>query len=78
MRLTIGVQIATMFEPLELLSRLQEIERKLGRIRKVENGPRTIDLDILLYGFMILKHKDLTIPHERMLEREFVLRPLCK
>ncbi|MBI4971749.1 MAG: 2-amino-4-hydroxy-6-hydroxymethyldihydropteridine diphosphokinase [Candidatus Omnitrophica bacterium] len=60
----------------ELLKELQSIEVKLGRVRTIKNAPRTIDLDILDYDGMILESPELTLPHPRMNEREFVLRPL--
>ena len=63
---------------MELLDRLKEIEAKLGRVKTVENGPRTIDLDILMYDKDNVTNERLTIPHKRMFEREFVLRPLCE
>jgi len=63
---------------LELLGRLKLIEKKLGREKTVENGPRPIDLDILLYGEDTFDCKILSIPHKRLMEREFVLRPLCE
>ena len=63
---------------MELLDQLKLIEDKLGRVKTVENGPRTIDLDILLYDEERVESPCLSIPHKRMLEREFVLRPLCE
>ena len=63
---------------MELLDQLQLIENGLGRVKTIENGPRTIDLDILLYDDQLVENSRLSIPHKRMLEREFVLRPLCE
>ena len=63
---------------MELLDQLKMIETDLGRVKTVENGPRTIDLDILLYDEERVENSRLSIPHRRMLEREFVLRPLCE
>ena len=63
---------------MELLDRLKLIENDLGRVKTVENGPRAIDLDILLYDEEQVEDARLSIPHKRMLEREFVLRPLCE
>lgn len=63
-------------DPFELLTRLGEIENALGRERLIRWGPRTIDLDILLYGERALTSPTLTIPHERMFQRAFVLAPL--
>ncbi len=71
-----AIEIETTLEPRQLLERLQAIEKELGRVRTVKNGPRTIDLDILLYGDKKIDEVDLKIPHPRMLEREFVLKPL--
>ncbi|TDB38292.1 MAG: 2-amino-4-hydroxy-6-hydroxymethyldihydropteridine diphosphokinase [Actinobacteria bacterium] len=62
----------------QLLSALQEVEESLGRVRAERFGPRTIDLDILLFGDEEWVRPDLTIPHPRMLEREFVVVPLLE
>lgn len=64
--------------PRQLLHRLQKIENELGRLRTRPNGPRTIDLDLLLYGRTISGAADLTIPHPRLAERRFVLEPLAE
>ncbi|KAI5272662.1 folic acid synthesis protein [Aureobasidium subglaciale] len=61
-----------------LLDRLQYIENDLGRVKLVDKGPRSIDLDILLYEDEVIDTERLKIPHILMLEREFVLRPLCE
>lgn len=65
-------------EPLQLLDSLQSIEIGLGRQKLIEKGPRSIDLDILLYDDEVFSHERLDIPHKLMLERDFVLRPLCQ
>lgn len=70
------IEVQTALSPRELLKNLQTIESFLGRVRTVEYGPRTIDLDILLFNDEKIKDKDLTVPHPRILEREFVLKPL--
>lgn len=70
------VKINTGLSPRDLLSVLQGIENKLGRRRILKFGPRTIDLDILLYGNEIIDYPDLKVPHPRMFERDFVLRSL--
>ncbi len=57
---------------------LTDIERQLGKATPFENGPRTIDLDLLLYGDETIQTETLTIPHPRMHERRFVLEPLCE
>ncbi len=71
-----AIQIATSLPPLTLLRQCLAIEKKQRRIRKVRWGARTLDIDLLLYGNQTIRHKDLTIPHPRMHEREFVLMPL--
>ena len=63
--------------PMQLLNRLQKIERELGRVRSIPNGPRTIDLDILFYGRSVIQSAALEIPHPRMAGRRFVLAPLA-
>lgn len=69
-------QVSTVQEPLALLDTLQAIENALGRKRAIEKGPRTIDLDIILYGNERIQHARLNVPHPGLLERDFVLRPL--
>ena len=71
-------QIETGAGPRELLDRLLEIERAHGRARDYPNAPRTLDLDILLYGDRVVSEPGLVIPHPRMLERAFVLVPLAE
>jgi dihydroneopterin aldolase/2-amino-4-hydroxy-6-hydroxymethyldihydropteridine diphosphokinase len=68
--------IRTYLEPLELLKVLQKIENELHRVRTIKNGPRTIDLDLLLMQGVKMDTNVLTIPHPRMYERAFVLVPL--
>ena len=70
------VKMETALEPLDLLKVLQNIEQQLGRVRTIPNAARTIDLDILLYDKISMQTPELTIPHPRMFEREFVLKPL--
>ncbi len=72
------VEISTTLSPLKLLHQLQHIELQLGRERTVPQGPRTLDIDILLYGDLVMRSDELTIPHPRMIERRFVLQPLCE
>jgi 2-amino-4-hydroxy-6-hydroxymethyldihydropteridine diphosphokinase len=70
--------IATGQQPLQLLDALQAIERQHGRQRPFVNAPRTLDLDLLLYGDLVLHSPRLTLPHPRMRQRAFVLRPLLE
>lgn len=72
------VQIQTRLSPLALLKELQAIENKLGRARSIPNGPRTIDLDILLYGERVICEEHLRVPHPGLHERTFVLVPLAE
>jgi 2-amino-4-hydroxy-6-hydroxymethyldihydropteridine diphosphokinase len=71
-------RLQTRLAPLELLAALQEIERRHGRERPFPNAPRTLDLDLLLFGDLALASAALTLPHPRMHERAFVLRPLAE
>ena len=69
--------VDTQLEALELLDNLQQIEQQHGRVRKDERwGPRSLDLDLLLYGEQHINHPRLVVPHYGMREREFVLHPL--
>ena len=68
----------TALDPHVLLAGLKRIEREMGRAAGPRNGPRAIDLDILLYDSLALATADLTIPHPRMAERPFVLAPLAE
>jgi len=74
--LNCAIEIETEFEPLELLNFLQSIEKKMGRVKTIKNGPRIIDLDILFYDNKIINEKGLAVPHPRLHERLFVLEPL--
>ncbi len=75
--LNLVVEAETELFPVQLLTRLQQVERDLGRVRTVAKGPRTIDIDILLYAQAVVQRPDLVIPHPRMAERRFVLAPLA-
>ncbi|MCF6094673.1 2-amino-4-hydroxy-6-hydroxymethyldihydropteridine diphosphokinase [Microaerobacter geothermalis] len=74
--LNMVIEINTYLEPEALLYRLLFIEKSLGRERKLKWGPRTIDIDILLYDKLEINRPDLIIPHPRMIERAFVIIPL--
>lgn len=74
-----ALKLQTTLSPQDLLKNLKEIEYDLlGRVKVIENGPRSIDLDILLYDDLVLNEPNLIIPHIRMIERTFVLQPLCE
>lgn len=70
--------LRTLLSPQELLTLLHEIEQKADRKREVRWGPRTLDLDILLYDDQIVDSEDLRVPHIEMHKRDFVLRPLAQ
>jgi 2-amino-4-hydroxy-6-hydroxymethyldihydropteridine diphosphokinase len=76
--LNCAVSLETSLGPEELMSRLLDIERELGRERIQKKGPRTIDIDILLFGNLVMNSTELTIPHPAMAERRFVLAPLAE
>jgi 2-amino-4-hydroxy-6-hydroxymethyldihydropteridine diphosphokinase len=76
--LNAALKITTGIPALSLLKKVKTIEKKLGRVKSVRHGPRTIDLDILFYGDKIINRKDLIIPHPRIFERDFVLKPLSE
>jgi 2-amino-4-hydroxy-6-hydroxymethyldihydropteridine diphosphokinase len=72
------VQLSTSLAPQALLAQLQAIERAGGRERPYRNAPRTLDLDILLYGDQVIDTPNLMVPHPRLHERAFVLHPLAE
>nr|AAU84902.1 6-hydroxymethyl-dihydropterin-pyrophosphokinase [Peptoclostridium acidaminophilum] len=76
--LNMCIKIETELSPKELLKKLQEIELGLGRKRLIRWGPRTIDLDILIYDDVQMDDEQLTLPHPRITERAFVLMPLLE
>ncbi len=79
--LNMAVKVETAMQPLDVLHATQEIERKLGRNHKTVNAEyhdRIIDIDILLYDDLVMDTPELTIPHPRMYEREFVMKPLLQ
>lgn len=71
-------RIWTPLDPFALLAHIQQAEAAAGRRRTFANAPRTLDVDILLYGRLVLQAPGLTIPHPRMAERAFVLVPLAE
>ncbi len=75
--LNAALRLATDLAPFPLLERLLAVEQQLGRVRNERYGPRTIDLDLLLYGDEIVDEPGLRVPHPRLAERRFVLEPLA-
>jgi len=73
-----AVKIDTKISPPNLLKKIKKIEIQLGRIKTIVNGPRVIDLDILLYQDKIIKTRNLEIPHPRLFKRSFVMGPLAE
>ena len=73
-----AVMLETLLSPEELLDVLHDAENAAGRVRSEHWGPRTLDMDILLYDEQIINRENLTIPHADMLNRDFVLKPLCE
>lgn len=71
-------EVSTSLDPFELLKALQRIENALGRVRTIRWGPRTVDLDLLLYDNKAINTPELEIPHPRMKERSFVMVPLAE
>ncbi len=72
------VELETGLEPRALLDRMLQVEASLGRFRGQRNGPRTVDLDLLLYDNQSIDEPGLQVPHPRMRGREFVLGPLAE
>ena len=72
------IELRTTLAPLPLLRRLLDIEQTHGRERSVRNAPRTLDLDLLLWGDTAMQTAELTLPHPRLHQRAFVLRPLAE
>lgn len=73
-----AIALDTLYTPEELLERIHQIEKEQGRERLVHWGPRTLDLDILLYEGCVMDTEELTIPHRDMVNRDFVLKPLAQ
>jgi 2-amino-4-hydroxy-6-hydroxymethyldihydropteridine diphosphokinase len=76
--LNCAVELDTEKMPRQLLTAILDIEKEMGRQRIQKKGPRTLDIDILLFGNSMVKMKGLTIPHPAMHERRFVLEPLTE
>ena len=71
-----AAQLSSNLSPLDLLAQLQQVEKQLGKKVVRENGPRVIDLDLLVYGEEVIDQPELTLPHPGILNRDFVLKPL--
>ena len=76
--LNLVAQVKTTYAPQELLAECLRIEADLGRVRRERWGPRTIDIDLLLYGDLRIDDESLMVPHPRIRERSFVLTPLAE
>lgn len=72
------VEAQTALFPMQLLNRALKIEKEMGRRRLVDKGPRTIDIDVLLYHRFVIDSPALVVPHPRMHERRFVLAPMAE
>ena len=71
-----AVLLKTSKQPLELINNIHEIEFKLRKNKRIKNGPRNIDIDIIFFGKKIYQSNNLTIPHPRAVDRDFVLYPI--
>ena len=76
--LNAAAAVETALAPAELLAAALAVEREMGRVRAERNGPRTIDVDLLLYGDRRVDEPGLSVPHPRLHERRFVLAPLAE
>jgi len=76
--LNLAIEIETTLFPMQLLGRIEKIEREMGRQRIVAKGPRIIDIDIILFGNVVIDTPRLKVPHPRMIDRRFVLEPLAE
>jgi len=76
--LNAAVEVKTDLFPLQLLARIRDIEREMGRRRVTPKGPRNIDIDILFYGRSVIQTAELETPHPRIAQRRFVLEPLAE
>ncbi len=76
--LNAALKIKTAIPPLAFLKEIKKIEKRLGRVKTVRFGPRSIDLDILFYGNSVISRPKLKVPHPRVFQREFVMQPLLE
>jgi 2-amino-4-hydroxy-6-hydroxymethyldihydropteridine diphosphokinase len=72
------LEVDTDLLPLQLLARVKAVERRMGRRKTIDKGPRLIDVDILLYAGVVLETPQLTLPHAALSQRRFVLEPLAE
>jgi 2-amino-4-hydroxy-6-hydroxymethyldihydropteridine diphosphokinase len=72
------IEIKSVLPPQEMLSELLKIEKNAGRVREERWGPRTLDIDILFYGNVVIESDTLTVPHPRIADRRFTLLPLSE
>ena len=72
-----AIEILTTCQPMELMLKLQNVEKKLIKNKKIPNGPRKIDLDIIFFGSKVVKNFQIQIPHPKVMDRDFVLKPIC-
>ncbi len=75
--LNLVAELASALTPRELLAVARRLEDRAGRVRTVRHGPRTLDVDVLLVGDLVVSEPDLVVPHPRMWERRFVVAPLA-
>ena len=71
------IEVKANLQPIDILKKLFSIENHFKRVRKKKNEPRTIDLDLIAYNKLIFRKKSLILPHPRMHERMFVVKPIC-
>lgn len=76
--LNMAAEFETDLFPKQLLHRMQKVEMSMGRVRTMKNGPRTIDIDVLLFGNAVINTQELEVPHPRYRERRFTLAPLAE
>ena len=72
-----AIEIKTSNTPVQLINKMQSIEKKLYKKKIIKNGPRRIDIDIIFFNSLKILHNNLIIPHPRVTDRDFVLFPLC-
>lgn len=76
--LNCAIRLETSLAPQQLMNAILDTEQQMGRVRRHRKGPRSIDIDILLFGNEIIESQELTIPHPAMYQRRFVLEPMAE